>query len=174
VLKAIGVILVLAVIVLLVIAATEPATFHVERSTTIAATPAKINPLLDDLHNWQKWSPWANLDPTMRQSYSGAVEGRGAVYEWEGNRKVGKGRMEILAAEPTETSIKLNFFSPMSSQSTSNFILQPQGTGTRVTWTMDGSNTYASKLMSVFVSMDSMVGKDFEHGLSNLKTAAER
>ncbi|MEG1054108.1 MAG: polyketide cyclase, partial [Janthinobacterium sp.] len=33
---------------------------------------------------------------------------------------------------------------------------------------------YVSKVMTVFVSMDRMIGKDFEKGLNNLKTAAER
>jgi hypothetical protein len=172
--KTIGVVAVLAVIVLLVVAAMMPPTFHVERTTVIAAGPEKIDPLLDNFHNWQEWSPWASLDPKMRQSYSGAPAGQGAVYEWQGNRSVGKGRMEILAAAPTVTSIRLDFLSPFESHNTTNFILQPQGTMTRVTWTMDGSNTYMSKVMSVFVSMDKMIGKDFEHGLANLKTAAER
>jgi hypothetical protein len=173
-LKAIIILAGLALIAILVVAATRPATYHVERSTTIAATPESINPLVDDFHNWQAWSPWAKLDPKMHVDYGGPPAGRGAIYRWQGNSKVGKGSMEILAVEPTETSIKLDFLSPFESHSTTNFILQPQGTVTRVTWTMDGPNTYMNKLMSVFVSMDSMVGKDFERGLANLKAAAER
>jgi uncharacterized protein YndB with AHSA1/START domain len=163
-----------AIVAILVLAAAKPATFHVERSTTIAATPEKIHPLVDDFHNWEQWSPWAHLDPNMQVSYSGATAGPGAVYEWQGNSKVGKGRMEILAVEPTATSIKLDFLKPFESHNHSTFALQPEGSGTRVTWTMDGPNTFVSKLMSVFVSMDAMIGKDFDAGLGNLKTAAER
>ena len=65
----------LAVIVLLILAEMQPATYHVERTTTIAAAPEKIHPLVDDFHNWQQWSPWANLDPNMKVSYSGASIG---------------------------------------------------------------------------------------------------
>jgi hypothetical protein len=173
-LKTAAIVLVVIVIAILIFAATGPATFHVERSTMIAATPEKISPFVNDFHNWNQWSPWAKLDPNMRVSYSGASSGQGAIYEWEGNSKVGKGRMEILAAEPTVTSIKLDFLSPFASHNQANFILQPQGSATRVTWTMDGPNTFASKLMSVFVSMDKMIGKDFDTGLSQLKSAAER
>ena len=173
-LKTIVIVLVVAVIAILIFVATKPATYHVERSTTIAATPEKISPLLDDFHNWDQWSPWAKLDPNMRVSYSGAPAGQGAVYEWEGNKKVGKGRMEILAADPTLTSIKLDFLSPFESHNRTNFVLQPQGSATVVTWTMDGPNTYVSKLMSIFVSMDKMVGKDFETGLGQLKSVAEK
>ncbi len=173
-LKTLLAIFAVVVVAILVVAATKPATFHVERSTTIAATPDKISPLVDDFHNWDQWSPWAHLDPNMQVSYSGAAAGAGAVYEWQGNKKVGKGRMEILTAEPTATSIQLDFLSPFESHNRSKFVLQPQGNVTRVTWTMDGPNTFMSKLMSVFVSMDKMIGKDFEAGLGNLKSVAER
>ena len=108
----------------------KPATYHVERSTTIAATPEKISPLLNDFHNWDQWSPWAKLDPNMRVTYSGAPAGQGAIYQWEGNSKVGKGRMEILAVEPTLTSIKLDFLSPFESHNQTNFVLLPQGSAT--------------------------------------------
>jgi hypothetical protein len=164
----------LAVIVLLIVAAMQPATYHVERTTTIAAAPEKIHPLVDDFHNWQQWSPWAHLDPNMKVSYSGPSSGPGAVYEWEGNSKVGKGRMEILASQTTETSIKLDFLKPFESHTKSNFILEPQGDITRVTWTLDGPNTSMSRVMGIFVSMDKMVGKDFENGLGKLKSAAEQ
>jgi hypothetical protein len=173
-LKKAGIVLVAAVIAILIFAATKPATYHVERSTTIAATPEKITPLLDDFHNWNQWSPWAKLDPNMRVTYSGPPTGQGAIYEWEGNSKVGKGRMEILAAEPTVTSIKLDFLSPFTSHNRTNFLLQPQGPATRVTWTMDGPNTFMTKIMSLFGSMDKMIGRDFENGLGQLKSAAEK
>lgn len=172
-LKTIGVLAGLVVIAVLFVAATKPPTFHVERSTTIAAAPEKINPLVNDFHNWDRWSPWANLDPKVRVKYSGAPAGQGAVYEWDGNSKVGKGRMEIVAVQPTQTSIKLDFLKPFESHNQSNFILQPQGTITLVTWTMDGPNTYTGKLMSIFVSMDKMIGGDFERGLGKLKAEAE-
>jgi hypothetical protein len=173
-LKYVGIVVAVAVIAIVIFAATKPATYHVERSTTIAAMPEKISPLLNDFHNWDQWSPWAKLDPSMRVSYSGPRAGQGAIYEWQGNKKVGKGRMEILAVEPTLTSIKLDFLSPFESHNRTNFVLEPQGSATRVTWTMDGPNTFMSKLMSVFVSMDKMIGKDFDTGLSQLKSAAEK
>lgn len=173
-LKTIAVVVVVAVIAILIFVAMKPATYHVERSTTIATTADKISPLLDDFHNWDQWSPWAKLDPNMRVTYSGAPAGQGAVYEWEGNSKVGKGRMEIVAVQPTLTSIKLDFLSPFASHNQTNFVLVSQGPTTLVTWTMDGPNTFASKLMSLFVSMDKMIGKDFDSGLSQLKSAAEK
>jgi len=39
---------------------------------------------------------------------------------------------------------------------------------------MQGTNVYMMKLMSVFMNMDRVMGKHFETGLANLKTAAEQ
>ena len=114
--KTIGLIIVLAVAAVLLLASTKPSTFRVERSTTIAAPPEKIAALINDFHQWNDWSPWAHLDPIMKTTYSGPPSGVGSVYEWEGNSKVGKGRMEILATEPTKTTIELDFLRPTESR----------------------------------------------------------
>lgn len=173
-LKTIGSVIVLAVVVILIIAATKPDTYVVERTATINATPDKVAALVNDFHNWNKWSPWAQLDPSMRVTYAGSPSGPGAIYEWKGNSKVGSGRMQIVSVMPTKTTIKLDFLEPFASHSTANFLIEPEGTGTRVTWVMDGPMTYfPGKLMCVFTNMDKMIGPDFDKGLANLKSAAE-
>jgi hypothetical protein len=172
--KTIGLILVLAVAVVLLLAFTKPSTFRVERSATIAAAPEKISALIDDFHQWNAWSPWAQLDPNMKTTYSGPASGVGSVYEWEGNSKVGKGRMEILSVEPTKTTIKLDFLKPFEGHNIADFVLEPQGSTTRVNWIMNGPmDLFPGKLMSVFTTMDKMIGPDFNKGLANLKAAAE-
>ena len=173
-LKVIGLILVLAIVAVLVLALTKPSTFRVERSTTINASPEKVASLINDFHRWNEWSPWAKLDPAMTTVYSGPASGAGSIYEWEGNSKVGKGRMEILSIEPEKTIIKLDFLKPFEGHNTATFVLEPQGTSTHVTWIMDGPmNLFPGKLMSVFTTMDKMIGGDFDKGLANMKVAAE-
>lgn len=173
-LKSIGAIILLAAVVILVIAATKPDTFVVERMTTINASPDKVAPLINDFHNWNQWSPWAKLDPAMKVTYSGAPSGVGAIYEWQGNSKVGSGRMQIVSVSPTKTTIKLDFIKPFAGHNTANFLIEPDGTGTRVTWVMDGPMTFfPGKLMSVFTTMDKMIGPDFDKGLEGIKSAAE-
>jgi uncharacterized protein YndB with AHSA1/START domain len=171
----IAIIIAVAVIAVLILAAMKPDTFRVVRSTTIKAPPERIFPLIADFRNWSAWSPWEKMDPALKRTYSGAAEGKGAVYEWEGNKKVGKGRMEIIDAPPSEkVAIKLDFLKPFEAHNTAEFTLQPRGETTDVTWVMHGPNLFIGKVMSVFISMDRMVGKDFEAGLANLKAAAER
>jgi hypothetical protein len=174
-LKFIGVFAVVAICVILILAALKPSTFIVERSVSINATPEKIAPLINDFHSWDAWSPWARLDPTMKTTYSGAPSGVGAIYEWEGNSKVGKGRMEVTSIQPAKTSIKLDFFKPFEGHNTADFVLEPEGSATRVIWVMYGPlNFFPGKLMSVFTTMDKMIGDDFQRGLANLKAAAEK
>ena len=174
-LKTIAIVVVVLVGALLAFAATKPDTFRVQRAASIKAPPEKIFPLINDLHSWGAWSPWEKLDPAMKRTHSGAASGKGAVYQWEGNGEVGAGRMEIVeASPPSAVRIKLDFLKPFEAHNFAEFTLEPKGDATNVTWAMYGPNTYVSKLMSVFVSMDSMVGKYFESGLANLKAATEK
>ena len=175
-LKLIGGLAVVAIVVILILAAMKPSEFVVERSVTVNTTPEKIAPLINDIHNWNEWSPWAKLDPAMKASFSGAPAGVGSVYEWDGNSKVGKGRMEIRSIQPAKTSIKLDFLKPFEGHNTADFVLEPEGnSATRVTWVMYGPLTFIpGKVMSVFTNMDNIIGDDFQRGLSNLKAAAEK
>jgi uncharacterized protein YndB with AHSA1/START domain len=170
----IGIVLIVAVAVVLVLAARKPATFRIARSTRIKAPPERIFALIDDFRAWSAWSPWEKMDPALKRSYSGAPSGRGAVYAWEGNRKVGQGRMEIVdAAAPSRVTIRLDFLKPFEAHNTTEFTLVPQGDSTEVTWAMTGPNLFVGKVMGLFMDMDRMIGRDFEQGLANLKAVAE-
>ena len=148
--------------------------YVVERRERIGAPPSAIYERIIDLHRWQAWSPWEELDPDLRRDYSGPDQGVGAQYGWEGNRKAGKGHMEIVATEPDRRVVTdVRFLKPFRSRSTSTFALQPDGDGTLVTWTMTGPHTVLTRAMGIFTSMDKMIGNDFEKGLARLKADAE-
>jgi uncharacterized protein YndB with AHSA1/START domain len=159
---------------LLAYAASRPDQFRVERRARINATPDKVFSFLNDFKRWSIWSPWEKLDPNLTRRHSGADSGQGAIYEWEGNKKVGKGRMEIRKSVPASNLvITLDFIEPWSAHNTAEFTLAPAAGATDVTWAMYGPNLFMTKVMTIFMSMDKMVGKDFERGLENLKRAAE-
>ena len=151
--------------------------YTVERSQTMRADAARVFAEVVDFHRWPAWSPWEGLDPAMRRTYSGAPSGVGSVYEWSGNRKAGQGRMEIVSAEqegPRGTvAVDLRFLKPFKSSSVTTFTLEPAGEDTRVTWTMVGPQTLATRVMGLFTSMDKMVGKDFDKGLERLRRLVE-
>lgn len=161
--------------IVLILAAMKPDSFRIQRSATLAAPCEKIFPFINDFRNWRSWSPWERLDPNLKRNYGGADSGKGATYEWEGNKKVGKGRMEILdQSPPSKVTIQLDFIQPFEAHHTAEFALEPQGALTNVTWSMSGRQPFAFKVMTLFMSMDKMVGKDFESGLANLKALVEK
>lgn len=166
--------LLVAIVLFLGYAATRPDTFHVERSASIAAPPAAIYPHLAGFRQWPAWSPWEKLDPAMRREFGGTEGAVGATYAWEGNSKVGKGRMTLMDAEPpSKLAIRLDFVEPFASTSTTTFTLAPEGDGTRVTWSMDGDQNFLAKVMCIFINMDKLVGGDFEKGLASLRQVSE-
>ena len=175
-LKIIAIIIIVVLIAaVLIFAATKPDTFRVQRSASIKAPPEKIFSLINDLHSWGVWSPWEKKDPAMKRTHSGAASGKGAVYEWDGNKEVGKGRMEITESSPSsKIAIKLDFIKPFEGHSTAEFTLEAKGDTTNVAWAMHGPSPYIAKVMGIFCNMDRMIGTDFEAGLANLKAVAEK
>ncbi|MEA2837979.1 MAG: hypothetical protein QOD89_2529 [Bradyrhizobium sp.] len=170
----VAVLLAAAIAGVLILASRKPDTLRVQRSASIKAAPEKIFPLINDFHQWRAWSPYEDRDPNLARSFSGANSGKGAVYEWSGNKNVGSGRMEILdAPAPQKVVIKLDFLKPFEAHNTAEFTLLPQGGTTTVTWLMHGPAPLLSKLMQVFMNMDNMIGKDFATGLANLKRVTE-
>jgi len=148
--------------------------YTVERSVAIDAPPEVVYARIVDFHRWIDWSPWENVDPDLQRSYSGSNSGAGAVYTWSGNRKVGEGRMEITeVTEPSQIKIALDFYKPFKASSITTFRLESDGSSTALTWTMTGPRSLAIKAMSLFKSMDNMVGPDLERGLAALKSVSE-
>jgi hypothetical protein len=173
--KYIAIALVVVVAAVLIAAATRPDTFRVERSIRVSAPPEKIFHYVNDFHQWGVWSPWEKLDPAMKRTFAGTPAGNGAIYEWDGNGKVGKGRMQIIdAATPGHVIIKLDFIKPITGHNRAAFTFQPAGSDTEVTWSMDGPSPYISKLMGLFFNMDQLIGGEFETGLGNLKAVSEK
>ena len=162
-----------ALAVLLVVIALQPATFHIERSVNMAASPEAAFAQVNDFHAWRAWSPWEKLDPSLQRSYDGAASGVGAKYAWVGNKQVGEGRMTIEKSSPTQIQIKLEFLKPFAATNTATFTFEKTPGGTKTTWAMDGNNNFVSKAFHLVMDMDKMLGPDFERGLFAMKTAAE-
>ena len=174
-LKIIGIVIVVLIAGVLILAATKPDTFRVQRAASIKAPPDKIFALINDFNRWGGWSPWEKKDPAMKRTFGATTSGKGAVYAWEGNKDVGQGRMEIAESiPPSKIALNLDFVKPFEAHNLVEFTLEPKGDATNVTWAMQGDTPYFAKIIHVFINMDKMVGKDFETGLANLKTIAEQ
>jgi uncharacterized protein YndB with AHSA1/START domain len=162
------------VVVLVVVIALQSSTYHVERTATINAPAAAVFAQVNDFHKWNAWSPWAKLDPAMKQTFEGAPAGNGAVYTWTGNKEVGEGRMTITESHPSDlVKINLEFLRPFAANSLTVFTFKPAGNQTTVTWSMTGEKNFIAKAFHLVVNMDKMVGGDFEKGLAQMKSVAE-
>lgn len=158
----------------LIFAATRPDSFRIERSVVIEAPPEKIFPLINDLRRMQTWSAWENVDPGMKRTHSGAANGKGAAYAWEGNSEIGAGRMEIIASVPSSLiTLRMDFIEPFAARNTLEFTLTAESGTTRVTEAISGPSPYLSKLMGLVFDMDKMIGGKFDESLAALKAAAE-
>jgi len=162
------------VVVLAVVVALQPSRFRVVRAAAISAPPAQVFAQVNDLHNWETWSPWLKPDPAARTAYEGPRAGTGAVFTWSGNSNVGEGRMTITESRPRELiSFRLEFKKPFESTSTAEFTFTPQGEHTVVTWSMSGQKNLLAKALHLFMNMDKMIGGKFDEGLAQMKALAE-
>ncbi|OZE15499.1 transcriptional regulator [Rhodococcus sp. 05-2255-3B1] len=147
----------------------------VERSAVVRADAATVHALIDDFHQWVKWSPYEGVDPDLKRTYSGPDAGVGASYSWSGNRKAGAGTMTITESIPEERIVlDLAFTKPFKNRNVTAFLLEPVADGTRVTWRMSGKQSKLFALIGKVFSMDKLVGPDFEKGLRQLAAVAEK
>lgn len=172
-LKLTALLLLAFVAIVVSIAAAKPDQFRVERSTRIQAPPERVFALINDLQQMKRWNPYEHKDPALKGEFGATTTGPGASYAWQSD-KVGSGRMTIVSASaPTQLQMRLDFIKPFAAVNTAEYLLQPEGGGTRVTWAMHGPAPFISKLMQTFINFDRMIGQDFEDGLQRLKALAE-
>ena len=166
--------LVAALGVLAAVIASRPDEFRIERSVSMAAPPDIVFGLVNDFHKWEGWSPWAKLDPGMQIQYDGPPSGVGAQYLWNGDKRVGEGRMAITQSKPNElVAVDLQFLKPFPAHNVATFTFAPDSAGTRVSWAMSGHSTFMGKAIGLIMNMDKLVGRQFEQGLASLRTQAE-
>jgi hypothetical protein len=170
--KRIAVAVVVLVVAFVLVGLVLPGRYHVERSAVVAASPAAVFPLVDDLRAWPKWGVWFRRDPAMQVSYSPATTGVGAWSDWK-SKTQGNGRMTVTSVRsPSLFEYRIEF-PDMGMAANGTVALEPAGGGTRVTMGMDGGlgNNPVNRWFGLF--MGRMVGPDFDAGLANLKAISE-
>jgi len=168
------IILIAAVVVAVIVVAKQPSDFRISRSQTFNAPVAAVFPHVNNLQNWNAWSPWAKMDPAAKNSFAGPEAGVEAAMSWIGNNKVGEGTMTIIASRPDEfVQLKLDFIKPFKATNIAEFTFTQDGNQTAVTWSMTGTNNFIGKAMALVMNFDKMVGGQFEQGLASLKSIVE-
>ena len=166
--------LVLIAFLFAIVIAGRPDEFVISRATRISAPLERVFPRVNELRKWEDWSPWAKLDPGAKNTFEGPAAGVGSAMAWDGNKKVGAGKMTIIESKPSDLiRIKLEFLRPFQATNTAEFNFKPERAQTVVTWSMSGKNNLFFKAFSLLMNFDDMIGKDFEKGLASLKAVAE-
>ena len=171
----IAIFVLVVVVTLLVIAATKPNSFRVERSITIHASPERVFSFINDLHSWEAWSGDNEGDGTVQKIFSGPATGTGAMAEWHGRGRTGAAKMIITdSVVPRKVSVKVDWLRPFEAHNLNEFTIYAQGGETQVVWSIQASSLYVMKVIGIFVNMESAFGKHMESGLKNLKSVAEK
>lgn len=164
----------LVIVILVIVIALQPGEFRIARSAKISAPPPVVFAQVNDFRKWQAWNPWGKIDPAMKANYEGASTGVGAAYSWSGNNEVGEGRMTIIESRPHELiRVKLEFLKPFAATNTAEFTFKPEANETLTMWSMFGAKNFMAKAIHLFISMEKMIGGQFEKGLADMKTAEE-
>ncbi len=172
---ALGLVVVIAVLILGVLgmASTQPDQIHLDRSITVAAAAVDMAPFASDLRRVNTWSPWVGIDPDAQTQYSENSAGVGAWYSWSGNNEVGEGKMSITVAEPSRVVHHLEFLRPFESQADATMSWAAEGDDLTITWAFDQAADFPMKVMGVFMSMEDMLGPEYEKGLAMLEPLIE-
>ncbi|MFC2137892.1 GyrI-like domain-containing protein [Bacteroidota bacterium] len=145
-----------------------PNKIHVERTKLIDAPVHIVFNQVNDLHKWDKWSPWNQIDTAMEKIYFGEKRGEGAGFEWKSEHpNVGNGKMLITSSVLLD-SVKTEMDFGDQGTAIAYHVFNETDSGTNVKWSFDtelGGNPIA-KFMGLM--MDKWIGADYEKGLINL------
>ena len=161
------------IITLVVIAFFLPREVHIERSGSIHAPAKVVFGLVNNLHTWEKWSIWNQIDPEMDITYENSGIGKNASYTWNSeNSKVGQGKLTITESIPYDSiATEMDFMEEGTAMG--YFLFKENGGATDITWAFNsdlGNNPFARWMGLMF---NTMIGPDFENGIANLKVVSE-
>lgn len=165
--------LLVLIVVLVGVSYLLPGKAEVSRSITIDAPADAIFPYVNSMQETEKWSPWLSRDPETKLSYAGPETGVGNMLNWSSEHsQVGTGSQEIIESVPDQVVKTALDFGPMGT-ATASFVLQPEGSGTQVTWGFESDLGMNPMSRWMGLMMDGWVGGDYERGLENLKALVE-
>ncbi|MCC6685245.1 MAG: SRPBCC family protein [Bacteroidia bacterium] len=173
ILKYLGIGLLVILVIVLILGLIAPNDIRFERSISIKAPAPVILGQIKSLKNMQKWNPWVEKDPNMKNTFEGTDGEVGSKNYWSGNDDVGEGSQTITSISETKVEADLYFIRPFESKSKVDYTMTADGEQTKVTWGFATSKSFPMNgLLMVMIKMGGM-NKDFDKGLGKLKTLCE-
>ncbi len=154
---------------IIIVSRSQPDSYTVERTATIAAPPNVVFDHVNNFQKWQQFNAWGDSDPNAVYTYNDTESGVGANFHWKGNSDMGEGSMTILESKPNEyVKVDLEFIEPFSGKAIAEFVLAPNSGGTQLTERTSSEHNFFSKIMCMFMDMDKMIGDKYEEGFARM------
>ncbi|VAW43677.1 hypothetical protein MNBD_GAMMA02-1043 [hydrothermal vent metagenome] len=147
---------------------------QVSRSITIDRPANKVFKAVNSMHHFNKWSPWAKLDPEAKYQFAGPEYGVDSQMSWQGNEEVGNGKQTIIESVPNEmVKAELYFDGQGDGPSWATYQIKDTGNSSEVSWVFDAD--FKGNILNRYfgMMMDGMLGPQYAAGLQNLKTLVE-
>lgn len=118
----------------LIWAATLPNELHIKQSIKIKAPIGVVFNEINDLHNWNHWSPWK--DTTLSAKFLGATKGVGAKVIWT-DKKEGEATLSIIEVEHFSKIITEMTVPNKTDLAQMEFNFKIEGDSVEVIWSRD-------------------------------------
>ncbi|MCE9600560.1 MAG: SRPBCC family protein [Spirochaetia bacterium] len=149
-----------------------PSKIHVERSVLIQASPEAIFRMVNDLEQYQRYSPFMAADPQAKISWGDKRVGIGASMSWNGE-KTGQGTMTIIdARSPEYVTLDLDF--KEKGKAVAFFRFEDREGGRNATWGYDADFGANVPMRYFGLVADKVMGQYFEKGLAGMKEIVEK
>jgi ribosome-associated toxin RatA of RatAB toxin-antitoxin module len=150
-----------------------PKNDSVDVTKTISCPPNQVYTMVNNLKNWEKWSPWMEKDPTMKLSYNDSTSNAGAYYTWAGNSDVGFGKLAIVSnTENQQINMMLNYADHDAAACAFN--IEPNESGSKIVWSVVADypkNWFVKNFLGgyMYMMMNHFMQKDFGRGIENIE-----
>ncbi len=146
-----------------------PGTWGAERTAVLSAPPEVLFPLLERPAAWLAWTAWP--DPGLVAT--GPDSGAGARLSWD-SEEVGSGSFEIIeAVVPARVRYHVEVQGG-SMRTDGTLVLEPEGTGSRVTWREEGDFGWNPLMGYWALFMSRAQGQEMEKALARLEAEVAR
>ena len=149
--------------------------YSVEREITINKPKQEVFDYVKYQKNHNAYSTWDMMDPNMKHTYTGTDGTPGFVTAWESDM-MGDGEQEIKKiTEGERIDAELRFKGLFGSVAPAFMTTESVNDSvTKVKMAMSGHMVYPMNFMQVFMSMEEMIGTEYEKSLKNLKGILEK
>jgi hypothetical protein len=152
---------------------TLPDTYSIKREIEIEAAPDVVFDEINNLLNWEHWSPWSDDINNKQLAFSQVAIGEGAWQKWQ-SKSFGEGKLDIKRVSQGKMLLYELIYKDYNMLTTGEFnLVEVDDNKTRVIWKdcYNAGNNILYRYFGLFANK--FFGSNFETGLVKLKNRIE-